>query len=141
MAGIEQGAGIETALAPTLAPAGDPEGMDDLVYLKRMLDAGAGEAMDGLAVHAYGWQMPPDAPADPAVVNFSRTELAYQLLVEAGYADMPVYITEGGWNDHPRWTMSVSPAQRTVTATPGSPPQGRHRARKALGPGIGARRV
>jgi hypothetical protein len=88
--------------------------MDDLLYLRRMLDAGAGEAMDGLAVHAYGWQMPPDAPADPALVNFSRTELAYQLLVEAGYAGLPVYITEGGWNDHPRWTKAVQPSQRAA---------------------------
>ena len=24
----------------------------------------------------------------------------------------PVYITEAGWNDHPRWTASVSPSQR-----------------------------
>jgi hypothetical protein len=102
------------ALAPTLAPAGDPEGMDDLVYLDRMLAAGAGEVMDGLAVHAYGWKMPPDAPADPATVNFSRTELARQLLVEAGYMDMPVYITEGGWNDHPRWTKAVQPSQRAA---------------------------
>lgn len=102
------------ALAPTLAPAGDPEGMNDLEYLRRMLDAGAGEVMDGLAVHAYGWRMPPDAPADPKVVNFSRTELLHQLLVEAGYADLPLYITEGGWNDHPRWTKAVQPAQRAA---------------------------
>jgi hypothetical protein len=25
---------------------------------------------------------------------------------------MPIYITEGGWNDHPRWTKAVKPAQR-----------------------------
>jgi hypothetical protein len=61
------------ALAPTLAPAGDPEGMNDLDYLRRMLAAGAGEVMDGLAVHAYGWRMPPDAPAEPGTVNFART--------------------------------------------------------------------
>ena len=102
------------ALAPTLAPIGDPEGMNDLAYLQRMLAAGAGKVMDGLAVHAYGWQMPPDAPADPAVVNFSRTELARQLLVDAGYAGLPVYITEGGWNDHPRWTKAVQPSQRAA---------------------------
>ncbi|MEJ2207418.1 MAG: beta-galactosidase, partial [Anaerolineae bacterium] len=36
------------ALAPTLAPVGDPEGMNDLDYLARMLAAGAGEVMDGL---------------------------------------------------------------------------------------------
>jgi hypothetical protein len=105
------------ALAPTLAPVGDPEGMNDLDYLQRMLDAGAGEVMDGLAVHAYGWRMPPEAPADPAKVNFSRTELLHQLLVEAGYADMPVYITEGGWNDHPRWTKAVQPSQRAAFTT------------------------
>jgi polysaccharide biosynthesis protein PslG len=102
------------ALAPTLAPAGDPEGMNDLDYLQRMLAAGAGEVMDGLAVHAYGWRLPADAPADPAVVNWARTELLHQLLVEAGYADMPIYITEGGWNDHPRWTKAVEPSQRAI---------------------------
>jgi hypothetical protein len=102
------------ALAPTLAPPGDPEGMNDLEYLRRMLAAGAGEVMDGLAVHAYGWQMPPDAPADPAVVNFARTKLLHQLLADAGHADMPLFITEGGWNDHPRWTKAVQPSQRAV---------------------------
>ena len=102
------------ALAPTLAPEGDPEGMSDLVYLERMLAEGAGEVMDGLAAHAYGWRLPPDAPADPAVVNFSRTELLRELLVEAGYGEMPITITEGGWNDHPRWTKAVQPSQRAA---------------------------
>jgi hypothetical protein len=104
------------ALAPTLAPVGDPEGMNDLNYLRRMLAAGAGEVMDGLAVHAYGWRHPADVPADPAVVNFARTELLRQLLVDAGYEDMPVYITEGGWNDHPRWTKAVQPSQRAASS-------------------------
>ncbi|HNS51064.1 MAG TPA: beta-galactosidase [Anaerolineae bacterium] len=102
------------ALAPTLAPSGDPEGMNDLEYLQRMLAAGAGEAMDGLAVHAYGWKLPPDAPADPATVNFARTELLHAMLVDAGYPGMPVYLTEGGWNDHPRWTKAVLPGQRAA---------------------------
>jgi len=102
------------ALAPTLAPVGDPEGMNDLDYLRRMLAAGAGEVMDGLAVHAYGWQRPADAPPDPTEVNWNRTLLLRQLLVEAGYADLPIYITEGGWNDHPRWTKAVSPSQRAA---------------------------
>ncbi|MGQ9598642.1 MAG: beta-galactosidase [Anaerolineae bacterium] len=102
------------ALAPTLAPVGDPEGMNDLDYLRRMLAAGAGEVMDGLAAHAYGWQFPPDAPADPKIVNFARTELLRQLLVEAGCPSLPIYVTEGGWNDHPRWTKAVRPAQRAA---------------------------
>ncbi|HXV99632.1 MAG TPA: hypothetical protein VEC93_14515 [Anaerolineae bacterium] len=100
------------ALAPTLAPPGNDQAMNDLVYLQRMFDAGAGEAMDGLAVHAYGWVFPADDPPDPAVINFRRTELLHQLLVDAGHANLPIYITEGGWNDHPRWTRAVKPAQR-----------------------------
>jgi hypothetical protein len=56
----------------------------------------------------------PDAPADPAVVNFSRTELLRDLLVEAGYGDMLITVTEGGWNDHPRWTKAVQPSQRAA---------------------------
>jgi hypothetical protein len=102
------------ALAPTLAPVGDPEGMNDLDYLQRMLAAGAGELMDGLAVHAYGWRLPPDAPADPTYISLARVELLHQMLVQAGYADMPVYVTEGGWNDHPRWTKAVQPSQRAA---------------------------
>lgn len=100
------------ALAPTLAPPGSDQAMDDLIYLQRMLDAGAGEVMDGLAVHAYGWSFPADDPPDPQVINFRRTELVYQMLVGQGYAGLPIYITEGGWNDHPRWTRAVKPAQR-----------------------------
>jgi len=102
------------ALAPTLAPLGDPEGMNDLDYLRRMLAAGAGKVVDGLAVHAYGWKMPPDAPADPSIVNLARTELLHQLLVESGNANLPIYVTEGGWNDHPRWTKAVQPSQRAA---------------------------
>ncbi len=100
------------ALAPTLAPPGHDQALNDLIYLQRMLDAGAGEVMDGLSVHAYGWSFPADDPPDPDIINFRRTELVHQLLVDNGYPDIPIYITEGGWNDHPRWTRAVKPAQR-----------------------------
>ncbi len=100
------------ALAPTLAPPGNEQGLNDLIYLQRMLDAGAGKAMDGLSAHAYGWSFPADDPPHPNVVNFRRTELVHQMLVDNGYGNMPIYITEGGWNDHPRWTRAVKPAQR-----------------------------
>jgi len=100
------------ALAPTLAPPGSDQAMNDLIYLERMLQAGAGQVMDGLAVHAYGWSFPADDPPHRDVVNFRRVELVHQLLVEQGYGDKPIYITEGGWNDHPRWTRAVKPSQR-----------------------------
>lgn len=100
------------ALAPTLAPPGNEQAMNELVYLQRMLDTGAGRVMDGLAVHAYGWSFPADDPPDPQVVNFRRTELIHQLLADNGLSELPIFITEGGWNDHPRWTRAVKPAQR-----------------------------
>jgi sugar phosphate isomerase/epimerase len=100
------------ALAPTLAPTNSEWGMNDLEYLRRMLEAGAADHFDLLAVHAYGWVYPPDSDPAPDVVNFRRVELLHRLLAEQGAGDKPVIITEGGWNDHPRWTHAVKPAQR-----------------------------
>jgi hypothetical protein len=100
------------ALAPTLAPEDSPDGMNDLVYLRRMYQAGAGASFDVLAVHAYGWSFPADDPPDAEVVNFRRAELQRQVMVEFGDAGKPVMITEAGWNDHPRWSKAVRPAQR-----------------------------
>ena len=100
------------ALAPTLTPEGSPDAMDDLIYLRRMYEAGAGEWFDVLAVHAYGWSFPANEPADPAVVNFRRAELEREIMVEFGDEEKPIFITEGGWNDHPRWSKRVRPAGR-----------------------------
>ncbi len=103
---------LAAGLAPTLEPPGSALGLDDLVFLQRMLDAGAGSTMDGLALHAYGLTFPPDDPADPRQLNFARVELLHDLLVRAGLGDRPCYITEGGWNDHPRWTRAVRAYER-----------------------------
>jgi hypothetical protein len=103
---------LAAGLAPTLALPGSADGMDDLIFLQRMYDAGARDAFDGLAIHAYGWKFPPDEPPAPDAVNFRRVELLRQVMVRNGDAAKPAYITEGGWNDHPRWTKAVRPAQR-----------------------------
>lgn len=100
------------ALAPTLAPPESEWGMNDLVYLQRMYDAGAADYFDALAIHAYGWHSDPDEPADPDVVNYRRTELLREIMVRNGDGEKPALITEGGWNDHPRWTRAVRPGQR-----------------------------
>ncbi|RME83537.1 MAG: hypothetical protein D6775_07845 [Caldilineae bacterium] len=100
------------ALAPT---TGDPEGdlgIGDLEFLEGMYGAGAGPCFDALAAHAYGLTFPPDDPPDPEVINFRRVELLRQVMVRNGDGDKPIYITESGWNDHPRWTRAVRPAQR-----------------------------
>ncbi len=100
------------ALAPTLAPPGSEWGMNDLVFLQRMYDAGAAPYFDSLAIHAYGWHFSPDEPADPQVINFRRSELLRDIMARNGDSHKQAMITEGGWNDHPRWTRAVRPAQR-----------------------------
>ena len=100
------------ALAPTLGDPSGELGQRDLDYLQGMYDAGAAPYFDALAVHAYGLTFPPDDPPDPDVVNFRRVELLREVMAANGDGDKPIHITEAGWNDHPRWTRAVRPAQR-----------------------------
>lgn len=100
---------LAAGLAPTV---GDGDNMGDLDFLQAMYDAGAGPYFDALAAHAYGRRSPPDDPPAPDVVNFRRVELLRRVMVQNGDAHKMIYITEGGWNDHPRWTWAVRPAQR-----------------------------
>jgi len=100
------------ALAPTLEPEGSAAGLNDLAYLERMYQAGAGDYFDALAVHAYGLTSPPDAAPAPDAVNFRRVELLREMMVAHGDGDKLIYVTEAGWNDHPRWAHAVRPAQR-----------------------------
>ncbi len=102
------------ALAPTLAPPGSEWGMNDLDYLQAMYDAGARPCFDILAVHAYGWTFPADMPPAADAINFRRTELLHAIMVRNGDIHKPIIITEGGWNDHPRWTKAVRPLQRVL---------------------------
>ena len=100
------------ALAPTLAPPGSVDAMDDLDYLQQMYDAGARDYFDVLAIHAYGWNALADEAPSARRVNFRRAELLREIMVRNGDAAKGAFITEGGWNDHPRWTKAVHPAER-----------------------------
>lgn len=100
------------ALAPTLEPAGSPWGLNDLTYLDGMYAAGAAPFFDHLAAHSYGLTFPPEAEPGPELLNFRRIELVRQVMVQYGDEGKDVYITEAGWNDHPRWTHAVRPGQR-----------------------------
>jgi hypothetical protein len=102
------------ALAPTLASADDPDVMSDLDYLSAMYEAGSQRVSDGLAVHAYGWNFGPADPPSRNRVNYRRTELLRDIMVRNGDNDRQIYVTEGGWNDHPRWTKAVTPTQRAM---------------------------
>jgi len=105
---------VAGALAPTLEPEKSPAGLNDLLYLDQMYAAGAARHFDALSVHAYGWAFPPEEPPAPDVINFRRTELLREIMVENGDVHKPVFITEAGWNDHPRWTRAVRPGQRVA---------------------------
>jgi hypothetical protein len=100
------------ALAPTLESEGSAVGMSDIAYLERMYAAGAAPAFDALAAHAYGHTSPPEEAPVPDAINFRRVELLREVMDAHGDTGKPIYITETGWNDHPRWTGAVSPAQR-----------------------------
>jgi hypothetical protein len=100
------------ALAPTLESEGSPNGLMDSLYLERMLEAGAGDYFDALAVHTYGFAMQAEAEPAPDLLNFRRAELLFDVMEAYGYGDKPVYITESGWNDNPRWVLAVRPSQR-----------------------------
>lgn len=100
------------ALAPTLEPVGSPHALDDVLYLEGLYQAGAHANFDALAVHTYGFNAPADAPPARDALNFRRAELLRAVMVRYGDADKPVYITESGWNDHPRWIYGVTPSQR-----------------------------
>ena len=77
-----------------------------------LYQADAGPYFDALAAHAYGLTIPPEEPPAPDRINFRRVELLRASMRAHGDGSKPIYVTEAGWNDHPRWTGAVRPAQR-----------------------------
>ncbi len=100
------------ALAPTLEPPSSPHGWNDLDYLNILYENGLARFSDGLAVHTYGFTSAAYEPPEPSVLNFRRVELLRELMETHGAGDQPIYVTETGWNDHPRWSLAVSPSRR-----------------------------
>jgi hypothetical protein len=103
---------IAGALSPGPSLDGGALRMDDMQFLASLADAGAFPFFDMWAVHAYGGREPPDAEPTPDRVNFRRIELVRELLDRLGGSDKRIIITEGGYNDHPRWIGAVRPADR-----------------------------
>jgi hypothetical protein len=82
---------------------------DDLEFLRGVLAADA--PFDVWAIHSYGGKAPASEEPHPDRVNFRRVEVYRAALAAAGQAK-PLIVTEGGWNDHPRWSGAVTPAER-----------------------------
>ncbi|MCL4506454.1 MAG: beta-galactosidase [Chloroflexi bacterium] len=102
------------ALAPTLEPPGSAQGLNDLDYLAAMyrtIDP-HNRPYDGWAMHSYGRTLPPEDPPARGVINYRRSELLHDIMAEHGDGNLPVYITEAGWNDDANWVFAVTPAQR-----------------------------
>src|SRR5690606_25672149 len=91
-----------------------PHGLNDLLYLEALYEAGAAPYFDALAVHTYGFTFAPEEAPSPDDLNFRRAELLHEIMLRYDDPDKPVYITESGWNDHPRWTKAVRPSLRAA---------------------------
>ena len=90
---------IAAPMAATLENS--PRAMDEVRYLRRLYEAGAGDDLDVQAANAFGLEHPPDAPPDPGVLNFRRVEFVRELMVEFGLRNKPVWFNEYGWNASP----------------------------------------
>jgi len=86
--------------------------IDDRLFFEQMLAAGVTNAVDAVGVHPYGWANPPDSSVtapDPVAQShnnhpsffFADTLNDYRrLLVQAGHADVPIWVTEFGWGSY-----------------------------------------
>ena len=105
---------MAAALAPTLEQPGSPHGLDDRLFLEGMYEAGAAPYFDALALHTYGFTRPATEEPAPDRLNFRRAELLIDIMRQYDDPAKPVYITESGWNDNPRWVHAVRPSQRVA---------------------------
>jgi hypothetical protein len=88
------------ALAPTIELG--PRDMNDLIFLQRMYDAGAGAYFDIMSVQGYGlWSGPYDRRMRPITINFSRNLFIRDIMVKNGDAHKSIWISEMNWNALP----------------------------------------
>jgi GH35 family endo-1,4-beta-xylanase len=91
---------LAPALSPTIAEG--PDALNELVFLQRMYDAGAGKFFDIGSVQAYGLRSgPDDRRLGIRDVTFSRPILVREVMVRNGDAAKPIWVSEMGWNVPP----------------------------------------
>jgi hypothetical protein len=105
---------LVAGLAPTLESPGSRSGLEDVLYLEAVYEAGGGAYFDGVSMHTYGFTHPAAMPPARDVLNFRRAELLHDVMTRYGDGEKPVYITETGWNDHPQWALAVRPSERAI---------------------------
>jgi hypothetical protein len=99
---------VYVVAAPLAVTLGEPHpepgkwrSMPDLDYLEAMYEAGAGEYFDILATNAFGFDLPPEDPPDPNVLNFRRVELQREIMERYGDENKAIWFNEYGWNAAP----------------------------------------
>ncbi len=96
---------LSAPLALTLGEPHPEEGkwrsMPDVAFLEAMYQAGAADDFDILSANAFGFDLPPDDPPDPTVLNFRRVELQREIMDRYGDEDKAVWFNEYGWNAAP----------------------------------------
>ncbi|MDX2163714.1 MAG: cellulase family glycosylhydrolase [bacterium] len=110
---------ITGALAPTLELSG--RDLNDLIFLQRMIDAGAGACFDVLSAQAYGFfSAPTDRRTRPTTITFTRHRYLRDLLVANGLADRAIWLSEAAWNpvDSPDVPADVSAREAYGAVTP-----------------------
>jgi hypothetical protein len=94
--------------APLAITLGEPHpepgrwrSMPDLDFLEAMYEAGAADSFDILSANAFGFDLPPEDPPDPGVLNFRRVELQHDIMERYGDEDKAIWFNEYGWNAAP----------------------------------------
>ena len=101
---------VHVLSAPLAITLGEPHpepgkwrSMPDLDFLEAMYQAGAADYFDILSANAFGFDLPPDDPPDPDVLNFRRVELQRKIMERYGDGDKAVWFNEYGWNAAPAY--------------------------------------
>ncbi len=88
------------ALSPTVAL--NFRDLNDLIFLQRMYQTGAGECFDILSAQGYGlWSGPTDQRLRPTVINYPHVIYLRDVMVKNGESYKPIWISEAGWNAVP----------------------------------------
>ena len=110
---------LSAPLALTLGEAHPEPGkwrsMPDLEYLEAMYEAGAGDSFDILAANAFGFDLPPEDPPSPTVLNFRRVELQREIMEKYGDTDKAIWFNEYGWNAAPEQFLDKDLIWKRVT--------------------------
>ena len=115
---------LSAPLAQTLE--GGDRGLNELLFLQQLYDAGLRGNYDILMANGYGFDQPPDAAPGATVLNLRRVELVREIMVRNGDEGKPIWLNEYGWNAAPAslspdrvpW-QRVTPAQQATYTVEG----------------------